>query len=132
MTSSQKETQFLEFIENTVKKFWAENQRPYLLSQIIPEFIKNGHDGFKLSDITTHERLRVYLEEAKKNGKLKIKFHIPEVAAKISLYPNDVSSEIISDKKEIVLGFLSIINNLDEEDKKQIIIPTYLIAKLLK
>lgn len=127
---------FLSFIQDITKKTWKEKQQPFLLSKIIPSYIQEtGDNEFTLKKITQEPSLKSFLEKEIKDGNIQVKIYIPKILAKISIIPKDADPIEIEPKntKEIVINFLTIMEtHLTDSERKEIIIPTYILSKFLK
>lgn len=134
--STDTKQSFLSFIQNITEKTWKEKQQPFLLSKIIPSYIQEtGDNEFTLKKITQEHSLKSFLEKEIKDGNIQVKIYIPKILAKISIIPKDADPIEIEPKntKEIVINFLTIIEtHLTDSERKEIIIPTYILSKFLK
>lgn len=134
--STDTKQSFLSFIQDITEKTWKEKQQPFLLSKIIPSYIQEtGDNEFTLKKITQEPSLKSFLEKEIKDGNIQVKIYIPKILAKISIIPKDADPIEIEPKntKEIVINFLTIMEtHLTDSERKEIIIPTYILSKFLK
>ncbi|HEC2564935.1 hypothetical protein RZQ20_29100 [Raoultella ornithinolytica] len=129
--------EIVQQIKEEIKSNWAKKKRPLLLSTL----------GDKFKNIKQEKDFKGIKEWVEKHS-VELDAYIYKDAIKpeyIGLVPNgeefeSKSSSTLSaikkneriDKKKATLEFLTILNNLEDEDLRRITIPTDILVRLLK
>lgn len=138
----------IDIIEKKTREIWEDRKAPWLLSDVEP-FLRK--EGFSYKDLIAPLTLKKFA--AGLDGKVKVIQHssrrarvglIPpdksysfdtEVADPTSVAPVRETSSARShsrNTKYVVLNFLQALSTLDEEDLEKVVIPTSVLAKLVK
>ena len=116
MHNTNKEREFLDFIEEETQKYWDNNKEILLLSQLVPLFKKNKGE-FNLN-VITDKKLNEFIKDKIDNDELSVKIiRDKNVKARIGILPKDESKNFgnYSNKQasqKIILDFLDLLSFL--------------------
>lgn len=123
-------------IREKIKSYWERNNKPYLISLLGSEF------NIKLKEFIGNKKIKEWVDENLEELDAEF-YQSPEKKEYVGLIPKgesfekkfsiigDVKKITQSDQRKITIDFLTMLNKLDESDKKRISIPTDLIIKLM-
>ncbi|MDU0365350.1 hypothetical protein RWK44_33825 [Rhizobium sp. 25PS6] len=147
MTIVHTKENLINTIEKKTKEIWDEHEKPWLLSDVEP-FLKR--EGFSYKDLIAPLTLKKFA--AGLDGKVKVVQHSSR-RARVGIIPADktysfdgeIPAATTTPDREVstsrphsrstkyaVINFLHAISTLDEADLDKIIIPTSVLAKLVK
>ncbi|WP_018896463.1 hypothetical protein [Rhizobium sp. 2MFCol3.1] len=136
-----------QIIVAETKRYWDDEHKPLLLSDLVPILI---NEKYQYKDLIAPLTLKQFVSSM--SGKVKVVQHSQQ-KAKVGVIPPDetYSFEIhaVADEREpvkdslvrksharsnkyVVLNFLEALSTLDKEDLDQIVIPAGILAKLVR
>lgn len=138
------EADLTEFLKRKAQEAWSESSEPYYLAMVQPDLAKSGLNykdairEMKLSEFANKSDEFNFVRHPKKFAKIGVvplgkEYSFPELDRReVEIGSVKVERDTFAGRERVVMDFLRLLSNLDEDNLRGFSIPASVIAGILK